>query len=152
MKDIFNPWVIAGSVVIASILLVGTFFISGFISGADYSPFYGEAAITIIPIPTATSTSIPPTPIFTPTSEPVLGIQIGGYVQVTGTEGEGLRLRETPSLNGKIIYLGLEDEVFLVTNGPEDKDGYLWWYLETPLNKTKSGWAVDNFLELAQSP
>jgi hypothetical protein len=152
MKDIFNPWVISGAIITASLLLVGTFLLSGNISAADYPPYYGEAALTVIPVPTATPTSIPPTPVFTPTSESQAGIQLGGYIKISGTEGEGLRLRKAPSLNGEIIYLGLEDEVFLVKDGPADQDGYLWWYLEAPLNETRNGWAVANYLQPAQNP
>jgi hypothetical protein len=91
-------------------------------------------------------------PSNTPTFESPAGIIIGSYVKIAGTEGDGLRLRREPSLNGEIIYLGIEDEIFLVKDGPQDQDGYLWWYLETPLNATKNGWAVSNFLEQVQYP
>ena len=108
--------------------------------------------VTPTPIPTFTPTP-PPTKLpSTPTEEIPAGIQIGSYVKIVGTDGDGLRMREEPSLNGKIIYLGLEDEIFLVVDGPEDQDGYLWWHLEAPLNKSKNGWAVSNFLLIDQNP
>ena len=152
MKEILNPWVIVGAILVASSLLVGTFLAAGSINSESQFTFYGEAALTVIPVPTATPTAIPPTSAPTPTEEVNLGIQIGGYVKISGTEGDGLRLRRNPTLNGEIIYLGLENEVFVVKEGPEDQDGYLWWYLEAPLDTTRNGWAVSNFLQPAQSP
>ncbi|MCJ7716065.1 MAG: hypothetical protein MUO54_06050 [Anaerolineales bacterium] len=152
MKDILNPWVVAGAVIVASLLLVITFLAAGTIIPSDQLTYYGEAALTVIPVPTQTPTVIPPTPAFNPTIEPNNGIQVGGYVKITGTEGDGLRFRREPTLNGDIIYLALEDEVFLVKDGPEDRDGYLWWYLEAPLNVDVNGWAVSNFLIVDQNP
>ena len=152
MKNILNPWVIIGAILIASILLLATFLASGSLFSPSQPEFYGEGILTVIPIPTFTATALPTAPVITPTIETQVGIQIGSYVKITGTEGDGLRMRDDPSLNGKIIYLGIEDEIFLVKDGPKDQDGYLWWYLEAPLNETKNGWAVANFLQLDQSP
>ena len=152
MKNILNPWVIIGAILIASILLLATFLASGSLFSPFQPDFYGEGILTVIPIPTFTATALPTAPVITPTIETQVGIQIGSYVKITGTEGDGLRMRDDPSLNGKIIYLGIEDEIFLVKDGPKDQDGYLWWYLEAPLNETKNGWAVANFLQLDQSP
>jgi len=155
MKDILNPWVIAGSVLVASLLLVISFLAAGQLTASNLSVYSGEAALTIIPIPTYTPTPLPTQPefpIITPTIESTLGIQVGGYVRILGTEGEGLRLRSDPSLGGEIVYVGFEGEVFNVAGGPVEQDGYLWWQLEAPLNASLQGWAVSNYLEPAQSP
>jgi len=155
MKDILNPWVIAGAVLIASILLAVSFLAAGKLSPSDESIYSGEAVLTVIPVPTYTPTPIPAQPEYpsaTPTLEMAVGIHVEGYVQISGTEGEGLRLRRDPTLNGEIAHIGLEGEIFLVVGGPEERDGYLWWQLEAPLNSTRRGWAVSNYLEFAQSP
>jgi hypothetical protein len=155
MKDILNPWVIAGSVLIASILLAISFLAAGQLTPSDRSNYSGEAVLTVIPVPTYTPTPLPTQPEFpvaTPTVETAVGIHVDGYVQISGTEGEGLRLRRDPSLDGKIVHLGLEGEIFQVIGGPEEQDGYLWWQLEAPLNSDRRGWAVSNYLEFAQSP
>ena len=152
MKEILNPWVIAGPVLVAGLLLFGSFFAAGTYFPGDGAEYSGHGAITVIPIPTYTSTPRPTEPASTPTSEPVSGIQVNGHVQISGTEGDGLRLRQDPSLTGEIAYLGLEGEVFLVTGGPQESDGYVWWQLVAPLNEDKNGWAVSNFLDPAQSP
>ena len=155
MKKILNPWVIAGAVLTASLLLVAVFFLIGSMLPGRKEPYQGGAVITVIPVPTATRTPLPTkTPIFlpSPTVEGQEGIQLDGYVQIYGTGGEGLRLRADPSLSGEIVYLGLEGEVFLVNGGPVEGDGYLWWQLEAPLNPSRQGWAVSNYLQVAQSP
>lgn len=151
MKDLLNPWVIAGAVFIASVLLAITFLAAGSVTPSDQLTYSGGAELTVIPVPTLTPTGIPPTLALTATLETNSGIQVGGYVKISGTEGEGLRFRRDPSLSGDVIYLGLEDEVFLVKDGPEDQDGYIWWHLEAPLNETRNGWAVSNYLQPAQN-
>lgn len=155
MKKILNPWVIGGAVVFASLLLLLAFYAAGGWVPEDLEPYQGGAEIVVIPAPTATPTSRPtntPQMIPSPTSAAADGIQLGGYVQISGTEGEGLRLRREPSLSGVIIYLGLEGEIFLVKGGPVVEDGYQWWELEAPLNAARQGWTVADYLQPAQSP
>jgi hypothetical protein len=155
MKDILNPWVIAGTILTASVLIVVSFLASGWLTPAPSQPYQGGGVITIIPVPTSTPTPQPTATsvlLESPTPGNLGEIQLGSYVQITGTEGEGLRLRRDPSLNGEIVYLGLEGEIYLVKGGPEDRDGYLWWQLEAPLNPERQGWAVADFLKAAQSP
>ena len=152
MKDIINPWVIAGSVLTASLLLVVSFFAAGTLFPGSQYTYSGDAVLTVIPIPTYTLTPLPTEPLITPTIEVDIGIKVGSNVQIIGTDGEGLRLRRDPSLNSEIVYLGLEGEIFLVKGGPQERDGYLWWQLVAPLNESRTGWAVSNFLQPVQSP
>jgi hypothetical protein len=79
-------------------------------------------------------------------------IGVGGYVQITGTDGEGLRLRADPGLNGTSIFLGYDEEVFEVRDGPQEVDGYVWWYLVAPYDETRAGWAAADFLGAIPSP
>ena len=155
MKDILNPWVILGSVLVAALLLVGSFLAAGRSTAGEQTSYAGDAVITIIPVPTYTPTTIPTRtsiPFEEPTATPESGIQLAGFVQINGTEGEGLRLRENPSLGASVAYVGLEGEIFSVIGGPVEGDGYLWWQLEAPLNESRQGWAVSNFLRPAQGP
>jgi hypothetical protein len=119
------------------------------------------AVVTVIPAPTAvppTPTSLPvqsPTPASTsdlPPSPPPGVIATGAYVQITGTAGDGLRLRTDPGLNADVRILGAEAEVFLVQDGPRQVDGYTWWYLVGPYDSTRRGWAVSNYLAVVQNP
>lgn len=155
MKKILNPLVIAGTVITASLLILVTYFISGGLLPEDEDPYQGGAVITVIPVPTSTPTPQPTmTPEIPPTPTTIVenGIELGGYAQIFGTEGEGLRLRREPSLSAVIIYLGLEGEIFLVKGGPVEADGHLWWELEAPLNSSRQGWTVSDYLQPAQSP
>ncbi len=67
-------------------------------------------------------------------------------MEVSGTGGDGLRMRESPSLDARVLILGLESEVFEVSEGPVASEGYSWWLLINPFDPSKGGWAVDQFL------
>ncbi|RME05590.1 MAG: hypothetical protein D6803_08600, partial [Anaerolineae bacterium] len=116
------------------------------------------AALTVIPAPTATP--IPPTqPLPTPTpavdvpAAPGEGVLfVGGYVQISGTGGDGLNLRAGPGLSFDPLYLGLEAEVFKVIEGPVQADGYTWWHLQSPSDAAVDGWGVANYLAPVESP
>jgi hypothetical protein len=73
-------------------------------------------------------------------------------VQISGTDGEGLRIRSQPSLNGEPVFLGYDSEVFIVQDGPREADGYTWWYLVAPYDDTRAGWAAANFLSYIPAP
>ena len=155
MKKFLNPWVIGGAVVTASLLLLVVYFVSGGGLPGGEELYQGGAVLMVIPVPTATQTpqtTMTPVILASPTVQMENCIQQGGYVQVSGTEGEGLRLRTDPSLNEAIAYLGLEGEIFLVTGGPVEGDGFLWWQLEAPLNTSRKGWVVSTYLQSVQGP
>jgi hypothetical protein len=100
---------------------------------------------------TANQTAIP-SPSPTPPSSPKDNFQNGQLVTVVGTEGDGLRLRNQPSIEGSISFLAFENEVFQVLDGPMTADGYQWWYLINPYDASKSGWAVANYLRSIDTP
>ena len=79
-------------------------------------------------------------------------INLGMYVQISGTNGEGLHLRTAPGKNSTPRFLGMEAEVFHVEDGPQYMDGFTWWYLVAPYDKNRSGWAVSNYLVIIQKP
>jgi len=35
-----------------------------------------------------------------------------------------------------------------VVDGPEQADGFIWWYLEAPYDTSRSGWAASQYLGL----
>ncbi len=115
-----------------------------FVSRASSTP---QVKIT----PTGTvGPELPPTP--TPPELPERDFDHGQLVTVFGTGGDGLRLRKSPDLDADVGFLGLENEVFRVIDGPIDGDGYVWWYLVNPYEGSKSGWAVANYLRSADVP
>jgi hypothetical protein len=73
-------------------------------------------------------------------------------VQISGTEGQGLRIRSTPGLAGEFVFLGYDSEVFVIQDGPKVVDGHTWWYLVAPYDNTRVGWAASDFLTYIPSP
>lgn len=99
----------------------------------------------IIPPPTATiEISFTPSP--SPPPEADGSLSPGRLVEVYGTEGDGLRLRNNTGLDSKIVFIAVESEVFELREGPVEKDGYEWWFLVNPYNLEKTGWAVSTYL------
>ena len=117
--------------------------------------------LTVVPAPSLTlppariDTPMPATPTQRPPIPPAPvsngSIGIGLYVQIAGTGGEGLRLRSAPGTESPPRFLGMEAEAFLVTDGPQQKDGITWWYLVAPYDKNRSGWAAANYLVIVQN-
>lgn len=150
-----NRFVILGTLTVAGILLIITLVIIGWTS-PRFSPDVGfaPADLTMIPAPTNTPnvTAVPTADPFTTPTVAAGDIGIGGYVQINGTEGEGLRIRVTPGLNSETVFRGEEAEVFLVKDGPQTADGYTWWYLVAPYDETRAGWSAADFLAVVTSP
>ena len=148
-------WVILGALGVAACLAILTLALIGWTKPrATPEVGFAPADLTVIPAPTHTpSASATPTvdPLATPTLAPGT-IGIGGFVQISGTEGEGLRLRKTPGLTGEALFLGLDEEVFQVSDGPQEVDGHTWWYLKSPIDDTRAGWAAAEFLAVVPSP
>lgn len=152
-------WIVGGGVLgtfALGLLLVGIPWLVGPADEAAPTP-----VLTVVPAPT--DTPVPPTPLPSPTPIPSTAtpvpppISAGGFskgdlVEVSGTSGDGLRLRSTPSLAGSINGLAGDNEVFRVQDGPVDADAYTWWFLVNPYDETRKGWAVANYLRPLQSP
>lgn len=158
--DLFlNPWVIVGAILVAAVLLTATCSLAWLMRPAAQAPGRPTALLNVIPAPSATNTGLPatPTPLTSPTPTLLVppaptDIRIDATVQITGTGGDGLRLRVDPGLKGQVRVLGGEAEVFVVRDGPRQADGLTWWYLEGFSDKSRRGWAVANFLALVEQP
>lgn len=70
---------------------------------------------------------------------------IGQQVVVTGTDAQGLILRNGPGTENKMIGSAWDGEIFTVIGGPENADGYTWWQLKEPMTDIVY-WAADSFL------
>jgi len=159
MKNMLNGKVLIAALVIASVLLCASL---AYIlvrrpaaAAPDLTP--ASAGLTVIPAPTSTPhtllstlTPIPPTAMPSPTPAPGQ-IAIGVYVQVA-TGVDALNLRAEPGLNATPLDLAFASEVFLVTKGPEQADGYSWWYLTASYDASRAGWAAQDFLTVIPSP
>ena len=151
-----NTWTILGALACAGFLLVATW-IGIQTSHPHRSSTSGFAAadLTVIPLPTAT------VPIPTPTINPGLAasltkqpnqIAVNTYVKITGTGTDGLRIRSDPGLNSNTVFRGEDSETFMVKDGPQQADGYTWWYVVAPYDSTRAGWAAANYLAVVPSP
>ena len=141
--------VVAGTLLIVTLIFIGW-------TSPRFSPDVGfaPADLTMIPAPTHTPNATA-APAIDPLTTPTLAagaIGIGSYVQISDTEGEGLRIRVTPGLNSETVFRGEEAEVFLVKDGPKTADGYTWWYLVAPYDETRAGWSAADFLAVVPSP
>ena len=154
-----NLRVIGGAIMVAIVLLCVTALLLWYIRPDPTPTGPATAVLNVISAPTATLISDTPTPVLelTPTlsvppSPPPGEIAVGALVQVSGTGGDGLRIRSEPGLSGEVLFLGIEAEVFRVDDGPEGVDDYTWWYLVAPYDESVGGWAVSNFLAVVQNP
>ncbi len=150
--SLVNLWTVLGALLFAGCLLLVTLIMIGW-----FSPRHaGEAGfvpadLTVIPPSTLTPSPAPTgTPAGTPSAQ--AGIGVGAYVQITGTEGAGLRIRSAPGLNSDTVFRGEEAETFKVQDGPKQADGYTWWYLVAPYDATRAGWAAADFLAVVPPP
>jgi hypothetical protein len=154
-----DPWIIFGALGFGTALLIATLLLLNWTRSPQASDDTQLAEITVISLPTPTQI-IPtstPTEVVTPEATglplpPPGDISVGAFVQVTGTGGDGLRLRAGPGLDRDVRLLGLEAEVFLVQDGPQQADGFTWWNLEGPFDESRRGWAVANYLRVVQNP
>ncbi len=150
-----TPGVVIGSFLVTLCLcLVSGAGLWGFSAPSATPSELPVAAITILPAPTSTP-SPTPMPALTVTPSPAApgqGIAIGAYVQISGTGGQGLRLRAAPGLDGALLFLGYDAEVYQVRDGPRQADGYTWWYLVAPYDEGRAGWAAADFLTVLSTP
>lgn len=154
VRELINKWVIFGALGLTCVLLLITAITIGLTSARQPSDVgFVPADVTVIAAPTGTS-GAPPTPTIDPFATPTspAGVAIGNYVQITGTEGQGLRIRAEPGLGGEFQFLAYDSEVFVVQDGPREVDGYVWWYLVAPYDETRVGWAAADFLTYIPEP
>jgi len=151
---IWTESVLAGATLVTVLLLLTLFAYLYFLPEPEELVADPTASIFVIEGPTATipaptATNIPPSTA-TPEIVTDTDIKINSLVQIVGTDGEGLNLRTEPNTSSEIQFLGYDLELFKVVDGPIFSEGYWWWYLETPVEHTRSGWAVEDYLAIIE--
>ena len=150
-------WLWAGlGIVLGTITLFALIVLGYFTRQAQVPVPPATPILILINAPTASMTITPPTETAEPvkTTTPTLSpetsgsLSLGRLVEVYGTEGDGLRMRDNVGLDSKIAFLAVESEVFELRDGPVQKDGYEWWFLVNPYNLDKTGWAVSTYLRV----
>jgi hypothetical protein len=155
IKSILSGKVLIATLVVAMVLLCGSLAYILVRRPAAVPPDLtpASAILTVIPAPSSTPrpipptlTSFPPTPTTSPTPAPGQ-FAVGVYVQVTNT-GIGLKFHAETSITSKVLFSGNDSEVFLITEGPVDAEGYIWWRLSASYDATRTGWAVQDYLSV----
>lgn len=96
---------------------------------------------------TATPTAVPTlAPTLTPAPIVPGTIGIGTRVEVVGTGNAGLSIRAEAHTNGERLEVANEGELLLIVGGPEEADGYTWWFLRDEANAAREGWAVEDYI------
>lgn len=113
------------------------------------APPAGDTTPLVTPLPDA---GVPTTqaPALTPTEGVDLPITVGSFVQVAGTEGVGVAVRQGPGLTYTYFFVGQDGDVFTVEGGPRDSDGYTWWQILDPNDPNRAGWVVEDYLEVLE--
>jgi len=76
---------------------------------------------------------------------------IGGYAQVSGTQGDALRLRSDPGLQTTTLKTIPEGARLQIVDGPRDADNITWWRLRDPSDGAE-GWAAQLYLAPSGAP
>jgi len=147
MAKLFNRWVILGAMAVILILGLVSGLLLWIFTPARAPVAAPTAAVTMIAAPTSTPLPLPTIETTaTPSGQVVEGIGIGYFVQISGTGGDGLRLRSGAGTTYPQRFIGMDAEVFEVKEGPKEADGFTWWYLVAPYDTNRSGWAASKFL------
>ena len=154
LRSIFTSRVLISGLLIGIFLFAGVLLLLWFTRPETQATPPAAVVLNVTSAPTAIPVS--PTPSAAPASTVAPasagGISVGLFAQISGTGGDGLRLRATPGLSGEILTLGSEGEIYQIQDGPREADGYTWWFLIDPDDETRLGWAVADFLQPSQSP
>lgn len=157
MRKIQITWqVILGAIGVAIGLCVGLMLLFMAFRPANAPVTSAQVEFTVIPAPSLTPTlpageGLQTTP--TPSEGAMVGgIAVGMYVQISGTGGDGLRLRIGPGTTNDPVFLGMEAEVFQVVEGPKIADGFTWWFLQAPYDNGRKGWAASKYLTVVANP
>ena len=111
-----------------------------------------RSLLTVIPAPTLTptvyATKVPQTLDIHYVSED--GLSVGMTVAVYDTGDTGLSVRPQPGLGGYLNFVAYEGERFVIVDGPDSRNDYIWWKLESPDDPDRTGWAVSDYLKAVE--
>lgn len=155
-QALLSPPILISAVGMGCLILAAGILGARVLAGGGSAP--ESAALTVVAgatstpyVPTPTATRFPtPTSNVHPTPLPGM-IGVGSTVQITGTEGSGLNIRSGAGLTSSVNFVALDSEIFEVRDGPQVINDITWWYLVTPLDESRNGWAAADYLSLVTS-
>lgn len=138
-------------IIFGMMIFVGLFFYFAVRLPGSQTPEHDEnarALLTVIAAPTLT-------PTVYATKEPQVlevhyvsedGLSVGTVVEVYDTGSTGLSVRPQPGTGGYLNFVAQEGERFTIIDGPDSRNNYIWWKLESPNDPERNGWAAGDFL------
>ena len=77
---------------------------------------------------------------------PIPGVFTKGMdIQIYGTEGDGLRLREKPGMDKEVLFIAQEGAIYRIIEGPNVTDSFVWWKIQAKTDESKTGWSVQDY-------
>ena len=157
LSGFLNIWVLLGAFLLAGAMIAVV--LSGAWVMRANSPTGGAALtpqVTVIAAPTLTAVFKPTLLITATATVPAAAqgsgpIAVGVYVKITGTDGAGLNIREGAGIASPKKFLGMDEELFQVKDGPQKIDGLTWWFLQAPYDVNRAGWAAEKYLAVIQA-
>lgn len=138
-------------IVLGMMIFIGLFFFFAVRTADKPVPSYDEnarALITVIAAPTLTptvyATRVPQTLEIHYVSED--GLSVGTVVEVYDTGSTGLSVRPQPGTGGYLNFVASEGERFKIIDGPDSRNNYIWWKIESVNNPDRNGWAASDYL------
>lgn len=107
------------------------------------TPLAGGATSTPGPGPTAA-------PVSQATPTQGIPITLGATIVISGTEGDGLTVRQGPGKDFTSVFVAKDGDRFTIKDGPRQANGYIWWYIVDPNDQNRFGWAVADFMQVTQ--
>jgi hypothetical protein len=150
-KPVMSRYVLLGGIALAGIFL---FYLVILLNGLSYrqsTESTPKANLTLIAVPQLATVDLSmlyltPTPTPDPTIQSLGGFAVGSFIQISGTGGNGLHIRNDPGVNSTINFVANESEVFKIIGGPVEMDNFVWMQITTPYDQTRFGWAVTEYM------
>ncbi|HJW83889.1 MAG TPA: SH3 domain-containing protein [Anaerolineae bacterium] len=140
--------ILAGGAIGACLLIAFVAWVGSGAPGRAQTARPAAIVITVTPSPIVPTST--PTPVPSPSSTPSI-LMIGGHAQVSGTQGDALRLRSDPGLQTTTLKTIPEGARLLILDGPRDADNIAWWRLRDPSDGAE-GWAAQSYLVPSGAP
>jgi hypothetical protein len=153
-NSLLNKKVLIGALIVAALCLFYTLVLVNGLSYKRSTTNTPEANLTVIAGPLIPTMDIGMLTVVTPTVTVDLqlpgsgGLKTGVYVQINGTGGNGLRIRNNAGTDAETNFIANESEVFLIIGGPLELNDYVWWQLSAPYDQSRQGWAAADYLKI----
>jgi hypothetical protein len=145
-----QKWAILAGIFAAAVCIVAALMV--LFMGKNQNPQYAYITPVVKVITAPTLTKVSSTPTIQPTAELLLpgsmSLQPGTIVEITGTEGAGLRVRDDAGTGATALFLAMDGEQYVIKEGPKHVDDLFWYRIVSSDDDTKKGWAAADYLKV----